>query len=86
MTPKQKLLEGTNPHSIAIAVDEYIDDIIKELRSARQALADTKAQLEALEDAVMYYMTSGGYIMELNEERKKILHQAIANSRARKQG
>lgn len=53
--------------------------------SLRLSHEETTKQLRALEDAVMYYMTGGGYIMELNEERKKILHQAIQNSRTRKQ-
>ena len=63
-------------------------------QSTRQALADTKAQLEALEDAIMYERRSDFTKQEKNNgleiytkliHASKIIERAIANSRARKQ-
>lgn len=76
MLKKNQMSEEVKPPALMEAVEEYIDSIIKELQSTRQALADTKAHLEALEDAVCK-LTMGG---NKSKEVADIINQAVENS------
>ena len=56
--------------------------------STRQALADTKAQLEALEDEFRFRSVSASdygdlYVIQTNAKKGDVIYQAIQNSRAR---
>lgn len=85
----QKLIDtGARSWSLSVPArpnedpDLVLSKIISEFRKERQVLADTKAQLEALEDAIY----DKKYSTSMLGKSHDIIDQAIQNSRARKQG
>lgn len=74
-------LSDISPNSPA-TYEEWLE---LKLQSTRQALADTKAQLKALEDAIARLSDLDQKSEELEESIQATLRNAVANSRARKQ-